>query len=220
MLTTLEAGPLGVHIPTNNSHVLSLPAYMGAVCQNGYIALHCKNSELYDNPRKMSSNSHYQQHSNRKLGTNMFFSDSNSSANDVESFEKAWRNLDDEDNINLVQKLPPGEFHQLQMHNMQSFELLTHWASQYAKPFLQKWNKDFIYATKIEYNKTKRNKSATMIENVWTEIATLVAEKSTARLLLHPRESNPTQHPLQHTAALFKKPEKIQMQLCLTNHPQ
>jgi hypothetical protein len=57
MLTTLVAGRLGVRIPTNNSRVLSPPAsYMGLACQDGYIALRCKNFELYDNLRKISSN--------------------------------------------------------------------------------------------------------------------------------------------------------------------
>jgi hypothetical protein len=57
MLTTLVAGRLGVRIPTNNSCVLSPPAsYMGLACQDGYIALRCKNFELYDNLRKISSN--------------------------------------------------------------------------------------------------------------------------------------------------------------------
>jgi hypothetical protein len=37
--------------------VLSPPAsYMGLACQDGYIALRCKNFELYDNLRKISSN--------------------------------------------------------------------------------------------------------------------------------------------------------------------
>jgi hypothetical protein len=54
MLTTLVAGRLGVRIPTNNSRVLSPPAsYMGLACQDGYIALRCKNFELYDNLRKI-----------------------------------------------------------------------------------------------------------------------------------------------------------------------
>ena len=53
MLTTLVAGRLGVRIPTNNSRVLSPPAsYIGLAC----IALRCKNFELYDNLRKISSN--------------------------------------------------------------------------------------------------------------------------------------------------------------------
>jgi hypothetical protein len=57
MLTTLVAGWLWVQILINNSCVLSPPAsFMGLACHNGYIALHCKNSELYDNLRKISSN--------------------------------------------------------------------------------------------------------------------------------------------------------------------
>jgi hypothetical protein len=50
MLTTLVAGRLWVQILTNHSCVLPPPAsYMGLVCQDGYIALRCQNSELYDN---------------------------------------------------------------------------------------------------------------------------------------------------------------------------
>jgi hypothetical protein len=49
----LWQGGLGFKSQTNNSHVLSPPAsYMGLACQDGYIALRCKNFELYDNLKK------------------------------------------------------------------------------------------------------------------------------------------------------------------------
>jgi hypothetical protein len=49
----LWQGGLGFESQTNNSRVLSPPAsYMGLACQDGYIALRCKNFELYDNLRK------------------------------------------------------------------------------------------------------------------------------------------------------------------------
>lgn len=60
MLSTLMVELLGVQIPTKNNScvLLSLPASytMGLACQEGYIALCCKNSEWYDNLlRKISS---------------------------------------------------------------------------------------------------------------------------------------------------------------------
>ena len=123
--------------------------------------------------RREANHHHYQQHGNHKtwyyyvtFGFYQF--------DDVESFEKAWRNLADEDHIDLTRsKLTWTEFHQYRMNKMQAPDLLAQWATKYAKPYLQKFNKDFLYATNLEYEeytaKTINNKNDE--ENAWTEIS-------------------------------------------------
>ena len=123
--------------------------------------------------RREANHHHYQQHGNHQtwyyyviFGFYQF--------DDVTQFEKAWKNLLDDDPIDLARfKIIWTEFHTLRMHNMTPNELLGQWATSYAKPYLQKYNKDYLLATEIEYNEHKQHQRTLIIDEdviEWTEI--------------------------------------------------
>jgi hypothetical protein len=123
--------------------------------------------------RREANHHHYHQHGNQTTwyyyvvyGFYQF--------DDVESFDKAWQNTADEDHIDLARsKIIWTEYHLHRMHNMSPHELLAQWALKYAQTYLQKYNKDFLLATEIEYdeyNKSTKATNNTEKEPAWTEI--------------------------------------------------
>ena len=133
------------------------------------------NSNDYERlARREANHHHYQQHGNHQtwyyyviFGFYQF--------DDVASFEKAWKNHYDDDPTDLAQlKIIWTERHTHRMHNMKPNDLLDQWATKYAKPYLQQYDKDFLLATDIEYaehkEQQKRNTSNVEDEISWTEI--------------------------------------------------
>ncbi len=124
--------------------------------------------------KREANHHHYQQHGNHNhwyyyVIFGFYHYD------DVDLFTNAWKNpADDDDNIDLARfQIIWTEFHYHRIHDMQPNPLLEQCAVNYAKPYLKKYNKDFIFATEVDYAEYRKQTTTTTTraqESNWTEI--------------------------------------------------
>ena len=158
--------------------------------------------------KREANHHHYQQHGNHKTWyyyvTFGFYH-----YDDVDTFINAWKKpIDDDDNIDLARfKIIWTEFHFHRMNDMQPNTLLEQWAVNYATPYLNRYNKDFIFATNVDYDEHRKQTTTTNIRtegSVWTEINRNSRRGKTSTSPSPP--SSPRTHPSQPSTDTYYSP--------------